>query len=116
MKSREKDLVRLHHMLEAVELILEFCEGRNYAEFEDDKFFQSAIVRQFEVLGEASMNVSGDLKSKFPDIEWEQMRRFRNFLIHEYFRIDSAQVWTTIQNDLPLVRIQLENILNNFTE
>lgn len=114
MKSKEGDLVCLQHMLEAVELILEFSEERDFEELNEDKFFQSAIVRQFEVLGEASLNVSEDLKASFPDVEWQQMRRFRNFLIHEYFRIDNAQVWETIQHDLPILREQINTIIEEF--
>lgn len=99
-------------MLDSANLILESCKKKSFKEFDEDKIFQSAIVRQFEILGEASIHVSDDIKFKYPKIEWDRMRRFRNFLIHEYFRIDNDQIWTTII-DLPEVKYQLEIIIND---
>lgn len=110
IEPEERDGVRLQHMVGAMRLIEQFCQGRSFNEFEKDELFQSAVVRQFEVLGEASNGISEKIKLECPDIPWRQMQRFRNFLIHEYFRIDSAQVWETIQYELPKVKSQIEKI------
>lgn len=64
-EGKERDLVRLQHMNKAIQLIIEqFCKGKSFKEFEEDEFFQSAVVRQFEVLGEASNGISEKMKEK----------------------------------------------------
>lgn len=112
-EGKERDLVRLQHMNKAIQFIEQFCEGKSFENFEKDDFFQSAVVRQFEILGEASKGLSERIKRKYPDVKWREMQRFRNFLAHEYFRIDAAQVWQTIEYDLPEVKIQIRTIIQD---
>ena len=73
---------------------------------------QSAVIRQFEIIGEAGSKISPVTQTAFPDIQWRAIQSFRNLLIHEYFKVDSAEVWTTIQNDLPLLKEQMKTILS----
>lgn len=88
MKNKDKDVVRLQHILEAIELTKKFTEEVNIEEFEDNLMMQSAVIRQFEIIGEASANISSQLKQHNPDVEWITIKGFRNLLIHEYFRVD----------------------------
>lgn len=74
---------------------------------------QSAVIRQFEIIGEASANISDELKKCEPDVEWNTIKGFRNLLVHEYFRVDVTEVWSTIENDLPVLKKQIQSILNN---
>jgi len=72
---------------------------------------QSAIIRQFEIIGEASANISLDMKDSNPDIEWGTIKGFRNVLVHEYFRVDVGEVWSAIKNDLPILREQIQALI-----
>lgn len=95
MKNKDKDLVRLKHILEAIGLIESFTKEISFDEFSDDLMRQSAVIRQFEIIGEASANLSEELKGSNPNIEWATIKGFRNLLVHEYFRVDVLEVWST---------------------
>lgn len=114
MKSDKTDLVRLKHILEAIELIEEFCHGLDYNKFQNDKMVQSAVIRQFEIIGEAAANISGELKSDHAQVEWRKIKGFRNVLVHEYFRVDTALIWDTIQNELSELKDHIRLIILNF--
>ncbi len=111
MKSREKDLTRLQHINEAITLIQEFSSDTTYDEFADDLKTQSAIIRQFGIIGEATYNISTDRKEHHPDIAWDKLRDFRNTLVHEYFRVDTGEIWSTIENDLLILKDQIRGLI-----
>jgi uncharacterized protein with HEPN domain len=111
MKSSEKDLTRLQHIRDAIILIEEFSSDLNYDEFIDDVKTQSAIIRQFGIIGEATCHISMDRKLNHPDISWEKLRDFKNTVVHEYFRIDTGEVWSTIENELPIMEEQIQRLI-----
>ena len=113
MSEFEKDKVRLQHILQAISFIDEFVKGIELKSFISDHLVQSAVVRQFEIIGEATNNISESLKTKYPEVQWKEIKGFRNFLIHEYFRVDAIELWQTIGEDLPIIKDQLEDILGN---
>ncbi|MFM2224955.1 MAG: hypothetical protein RJA07_1157 [Bacteroidota bacterium] len=100
MPKRDDDLL-LGDMLEAAESIFLFVGDMNYETFIADKKTVDAVVRNFEILGEASKYISDKLKKENPLIEWREMSDFRNVLIHEYFGIDYEILWNAIQTILP---------------
>jgi uncharacterized protein with HEPN domain len=61
----------------------------------------SATIREFEIIGEATIHLPDELLAKYDSIAWRDLKDFRNILIHEYFGVDYQIVWNTIQNDLP---------------
>lgn len=93
----DKDLVRLRHMLDLTQAILTFIKGKRRNYLDKDRLFFSAILREFEILGEASGKVSHEMKKKFSDIPWKQLIGMRNRLIHAYFDADRDIVWKTIR-------------------
>lgn len=70
-----------------------------------------AVIRNFEVIGEAAKPVSEETKSTYPEVEWKRMVQFRNVLIHDYFGIEYEIVWDVIQNYLPSNIDFIEQIL-----
>ena len=84
---------------------------------EDDFFVdrktQDAVIRNLEVIGEASKKLDTTYKNKFPDIPWSSMAGMRDVLIHDYEGIDKLLLWDTVQKDLPVLKIQLEKILSS---
>lgn len=114
MKNRETDIVRLKHILKAIDSIEKFSSGiDDIDEFYEDEKTQAAVVRQLEIIGEASIHISDKLKSKNDQIPWRQIRGYRNELIHEYFRTDVPKVWETINFELPGLKVEFSIILNN---
>lgn len=98
----ERDL-RLYweDILDSGRAIIEFVKGLDLEEFSKDRKTSSAVIREFEIIGEAVGKLPDDLKSRRPDIEWQDIKDFRNLLVHEYFGVDLEIVWKIIQNDLP---------------
>ncbi|AMR27183.1 hypothetical protein A0257_08775 [Hymenobacter psoromatis] len=109
-KDRPRDPDRARHMVVAAKLIISFTQGRTFQDFLSDLLFQSAVERQFEILGEASSHISTATQKMWPSIEWVQIKNFRNLLAHEYFRTDYAQVWNIAINMLPALLPTLEDL------
>jgi uncharacterized protein with HEPN domain len=97
-----KDLVRLQHMLDSTEAILSFAKGKQRASLDKDLLFQSAVLRQLEIIGEAAGHVSVHTKKKFPSIPWKELVGLRNRLIHAYFDVDHDIIWKTSGSIFPL--------------
>jgi len=100
----KNDLTYIDHIVERAEKILLFIEGMTENDFLQDEKTQSAVIREFEVIGEASKRVSESFKNHHPDIPWKLITGMRDVLIHDYEGVDPYAVWDTIQNDLhPLI-------------
>lgn len=112
MKHDRKDFERLNHIYEAILAVQEFTENVNEVEFRNSALIQSAVIRQFEIIGEAASNISTSTKEKYSEVEWRIIKDFRNILIHEYFRVDASEVWYSIKFDIPDLKIQIESILS----
>ena len=106
-----RDVQRVKDILKAIELINAFIENITIASFAKSDLIQSAVVRQLEIIGEASDKISVANKTAFNNVEWRSIKSFRNLLIHEYFKVDAGEVWATIQNDLPALKEQMEDML-----
>lgn len=100
MPERDDDLL-LNDMIEAADSIFEYVGTISFDEFKNDKKTVDAVLRNFEVLGEASKLISEELKQTNPLVEWRLITDFRNILIHHYFGIDYTAVWTAIKESLP---------------
>ena len=83
--------------------ILGFVKGMSFEEFRVDRKTYSAVIRELEVIGEAVGRLPDELKQKHPDVEWQDIKDFRNLLIHEYFGVDLEIVWKILQGDLPVL-------------
>lgn len=106
-----RDLARFHHMLDSAKAICKYAGTRSRQDLDTDRFFASAIMREFEVLGEAASAISKETRSRFPHIPWKAVIGMRNQLIHAYFDIDHDIVWKTIQTALPDLIPQIEQAL-----
>lgn len=88
-------------IFDAMESIENFVENMNFEEFKKDNKTTSAVVRKFEIIGEATKQIPEDLRRKYPQVAWKEMAGMRDKLIHSYFRVDYKLVWTTIKERLP---------------
>lgn len=89
---------------ESIAAIEDFTAGCSYEYFCSDRKTYSATLREFIVIGEAISNLSDEVKNRVPTIEWRSIKDFRNFIVHEYFGIDSRIVWDAVQLELPLLK------------
>lgn len=99
-------------MKEAAEKILKYTQGLSFEDFLADDKTIDAVVRNFEIIGEASLRIDGDFRLENPQIEWKKLRGFRNRIIHDYFGIDYEIVWSILTQDLEELVFQLDQLLN----
>lgn len=101
MRSRLGDYARLKHILDAIAEIESYLIGTEYEAFLKNSMMRFACIKQMEIIGEASDHVSDEIKTKFSEIEWTQIKGMRNIFVHEYFGIDTRLVWEIVKHDLP---------------
>ncbi|MBF0338959.1 MAG: DUF86 domain-containing protein [Nitrospirae bacterium] len=106
-----KTSLYLKDMLDAMTAIERFVTGIGYEEFRDDDKTSSAVIRKFEIIGEATKHITQEIRIKYPQIPWKEMAGFRDKLIHFYFGVNFELVWDTIKNVIPDVKLAIEAIL-----
>jgi uncharacterized protein with HEPN domain len=105
----KNDQVYIQHILEAIDRIQEYTEDVKEEEFREKEIVQDAVIRQIEVIGEATKQLSEQEKEKYPGVPWKDIAGMRDNLIHNYFGVDLRQVWQTIQKDIPQLKKNLQN-------
>ena len=111
MPSRES-IDRIRDILAAINRIDKRTAGVTFSEFEANDTIANACLYDFIIIGEAAINIDGELKSRYSQISWRLMGDMRNVIAHEYFQVELDIVWRTIQNYLPPLIPQLEEILH----
>ena len=115
MSERDISLL-LGDMLESALKIKRYVEGMDYESFISDEKTVDAVVRNFEIIGEAANRIDPDFKIRYPELGWKRIRGFRNRIIHEYFGIDFEIVWTIIEEDIDNLIDWLEVLVNEKNE
>ena len=98
--KKKNILLPLHDILECMNRIETYTEGVDYDSFCRNQMLIDAVIRNLEVIGEASRNTTEEIRDQYLEIPWKKMIGLRNILIHEYFGVDESIVWEIISNDL----------------
>jgi len=106
-----REINYLLDVLEAARLLQTFVEGVDWDTFENDLMRRAAVMRQLEIMGEAARRLSEETRLELSEIPWRQIIGMRNRLIHGYDEVDLAIVWDSVQNDLPPLIAQLEQVV-----
>ncbi len=106
---------RLRHILDAIAKIETYLQDFDEEKFRQDEKTSAAVTWQLAVIGEAVANLTRDFRAENSQIAWRKISGTRNHLIHGYFSIDFDIVWDTTQNDLPILKEQIEEILENLS-
>jgi len=105
--------IYLAHIHEAIKAILDFTHNTTEEEFYHSDLILSAVVRKFEIMGEAAKRIPDEIRQANPEIPWKQMAGFRDVLIHDYDGLNLSILWVTITLHLPELEKQIKSILDN---
>ena len=107
------DIVYIRHIIDAITRIREYLHGIDEVEFRRNYLVQDGVIRQLEIIGEATKQISQGTRDVYPNIPWKDMAGMRDKLIHDYFGVDVDQVWLTACNDIPVLEIEIKEVLAN---
>jgi uncharacterized protein with HEPN domain len=114
LKPSERDpILYLEDILTSMNRVEEYIEGLNFTKFKMDYKTVDAVIRNFEIIGEASKNVAQEIKERHTEVPWDEMYRLRNRISHEYFGIDYEIIWDIATQYLPTNRKDILLVLNS---
>lgn len=105
------NIIYIQHILESIAKINIYCKYKKKKDFINDDMLKDAVVRNIEIIGEASKRVSPEFKRIHSKIPWKDIAGMRDKIIHDYIGIDYLIVWNVVKKDLPVLKKALENIL-----
>jgi len=103
----------LKDIVTAMDAIEKFVDGIDFDRFQSDDLVSSAVIRKFEIIGEASKNIPDDVRSNYPQIPWKEMAGMRDRLIHFYIGVKYELVWHTIKDMIPNIKPQLQKAIED---
>jgi len=100
----------LEDILESIELIESYVKGMDAESFTGDRKTVDAVVRNFEIIGEAAKSIPSDVKEKYQNVDWSGMIGLRNRIVHEYFGLSLPIIWKIVTDDIPTLKEEILRI------
>ncbi|KXK13530.1 MAG: hypothetical protein UZ14_CFX002001609 [Chloroflexi bacterium OLB14] len=111
IETEYRDKTYLGDILDSIRRIEGYIHKVNKKAFLENLMMQDAVMRQIEIIGEASNNVSAEFQEKYDHLPWSQMRAIRNKIVHDYRGINIEIIWDTVKKDLPILKEQVSKFL-----
>ena len=112
--SKRTPKLLLEDIIESAEKILQYTKGISFEEFSKDNKTVDAVIRNFEIIGEASNLLPDELKDKYSEIDWHRIRGFCNRIVHDYFGVDLQIIWKIILDQIPGLISEISKIIPYF--
>jgi len=106
----KNDLAYIEHIFDCIRKIKEYTSNLSKNEFVTNELVQDAVIRNIEIIGEATKKVSNDLKRAHNEIPWKEMAGMRDKLVHDYMGVDIDVVWKTIKTDIHMLDEMIREI------
>ena len=107
----KEPLIYLNHILDCIVRIKEYTKDLTESSFLDNPLIQDAVIRNFEIIGEATKQLDTDFRAKYPEIEWKKISGMRDKLIHDYIGVDLWAVWGVVEEIVPEFEVQIQEII-----
>lgn len=112
MREQSKDKDRLQHILECIDNVFQFLDGKTFEDMTNNRMCFHAVVYNIMIIGEAANMLTKEFRDENQDTSWRDIIDMRNVLVHGYYIASPKFVWETYVNDLPILKQQVENYLN----
>ncbi|MFC1595880.1 DUF86 domain-containing protein [Candidatus Margulisiibacteriota bacterium] len=112
----KNDVLYVRHILEAISKIDRYLNNISYTDLVEDDMRLDAVVRELEIIGEATAQLSVNFQQTYPEIPYKDIKGMRNFLIHEYFGVNTKIVWDTCKTDIFKLKDSLSSALKDFPD
>ncbi len=109
----KNDEVYLRHILDAISAVEEYLADLDESGFRESRMVQDAVIRQLQIMGEATKRVSPAVRDAHPQVPWQDVAGMRDKLAHHYFGVDLETVWLTATQDLKPLKVSVREILEH---
>ncbi len=111
--GEKKDEIYLMHIQDAILKIEKYTKDCNYENFSENSLIQDGVIRQLQIISEATKLITEEKRKEYTDIPWKDISGMRDKLIHSYFGVDLEAVWVVVKQDLPILKENISILFNN---
>lgn len=118
MREPLRDRGRLQHILDAIDRVIINTQSMTFSELHRSELEFYGIVKSIEIIGEAAYRLSKTFRQQHPETPWDGIIKMRHILVHDYYQVDDKELWNVINDDLPILKEQVQHYINdtNWTE
>jgi uncharacterized protein with HEPN domain len=109
---KKDNLIYIHHIHDCISKIDTYTENISRDDFLNNSLIHDAVIRNFEIIGEATKKLSDDFRAKYSGIEWKKIAGMRDKLIHDYIGVDLWAVWAVVTDVIPGFKKQIQEIID----
>ena len=113
MREQVRDKGRLEHILKSIDYIIDFSKGIDFEDFKTDMKLQFAIIKNIEIIGEASYKLYNEFRELHPEVPWRKIINSRHVLVHGYYQIKLETIWDIILKELHPLRENIQRLYDN---